>query len=138
MSGTTPNLDAILTDVIPTSGDTPVEWSRGFAEDGLASWLADGSIALTIWSSTDAAAMYQLSGPGQEKKIGPLAHVSNIVSVSRDLQRATLSWREYRGEAPAQRSASDEGRDRDRSGGGTCHPERSEGSRSSWQRTLSS
>ena len=91
--------DTLRLDVVPTSGGTPVEWSRGFAEDGLARWLADGSIAFTIWSSTDAATMYQLSGPGQEKKIGALAHVSNIVSVSRDLQRTTLSWREYRGDA---------------------------------------
>jgi tRNA A-37 threonylcarbamoyl transferase component Bud32 len=91
--------DTLRVDVVPTSGGTPVEWSRSFAEDGLARWLADGSIAFTIWSSSDAATMYQLSGPGQEKKIGPLAHVSNIVSVSRDLQRATLSWREYRGDA---------------------------------------
>ncbi|HET9010365.1 MAG TPA: hypothetical protein VFN38_01055, partial [Gemmatimonadaceae bacterium] len=77
--------DTLRVDVIPLAGGAPVEWSRHFAEDGLASWLADGSIAFTVWSSTDAATMYQLAGPAQEKPIGPLAHVSNIVSVSDDL-----------------------------------------------------
>jgi hypothetical protein len=35
----------------------------------------------------------------QEKSLGPLGHVSNIVSVSDDLERATIMWREYRGDA---------------------------------------
>jgi Tol biopolymer transport system component len=91
--------DTLRLDVVPTAGGAPVEWTRQFAEDGLASWLADGSIAFTVWTSTDAATMYQLSGAGQEKKLGPLGHVSNIVSVSDDLKRATVAWREYRGDA---------------------------------------
>jgi hypothetical protein len=91
--------DTLRLDVIPLAGGAPVEWSRHFAEDGLAAWLADGSIAFTVWSSTDAATMYQVVGPAQEKPVGPLAHVSNIVSVSDDLKRATIMWREYRGDA---------------------------------------
>ena len=91
--------DTLRLDVVPVAGGAPVEWARHFAEDGLASWLADGSIALTVWGSTDAATMYQTAGPGQEKTLGALAHVSNIVSVSDDLQRATITWREYRGDA---------------------------------------
>jgi hypothetical protein len=91
--------DTLRLDVVPLAGGQPVEWSRHFAEDGLASWLADGSIAYTVWSSTDAATMYQTLGPSREKPIGPLGHVSNIVSVSDDLARATIMWREYRGDA---------------------------------------
>ena len=91
--------DTLRLDVVPLAGGAPVEWSRHFAEDGLASWLGDGSIAFTVWSSTDAATMYQVAGAAQEKPIGPLAHVSNIVSVSDDLKRATITWREYRGDA---------------------------------------
>ena len=91
--------DTLRLDVVPLAGGQPVEWSRHFAEDGLASWLADGSIAYTVWSSTDAATMYQVPGPAQEKSVGPLAHVSNVVSVSDDLRRATIMWREYRGDA---------------------------------------
>jgi hypothetical protein len=91
--------DTLRLDVVPVAGGAPVEWARHFAEDGMASWLADGSIAFTVWGSTDAATMYQAAGPGQEKTLGPLAHASNIVSVSDDLERATITWREYRGDA---------------------------------------
>ena len=91
--------DTLRLDVVPLAGGAPVEWSRHFAEDGLAGWLADGSIAFTVWSSTDAATMYQLAGRAQEKPLGALGHVSNIVSVSDDLKRATIMWREYRGDA---------------------------------------
>jgi tRNA A-37 threonylcarbamoyl transferase component Bud32 len=91
--------DTLRLDVVPVAGGAPVEWSKHFAEDGLASWLADGSIALTVWGSTDASTIFQASGPGREKALGPLGHVSNVVSVSDDLQRVAITWREYRGDA---------------------------------------
>jgi hypothetical protein len=91
--------DTLRLDVVPVAGGAPVEWSRHFAEDGVASWLADGSIAFTVWSSSDAATVYQVAGAGQVKTVGPLAHVSNSISVSDDLERATVMWREYRGDA---------------------------------------
>ena len=91
--------DTLRLDVVSVAGGTPVEWARHFAEDGSASWLADGSIAFTVWSSTDAATLYQVAGSGQVKTVGPLAHVSNSITVSDDLERATVMWREYRGDA---------------------------------------
>jgi tRNA A-37 threonylcarbamoyl transferase component Bud32 len=91
--------DSLRVDVIPTDGGPSVEWGRSFAEDGSATWLSDGSIAFTVWSSTDAAAIRQLTGPGQGKPIGTLGHVSNVISLSKDLKRATIMWREYRGDA---------------------------------------
>jgi Tol biopolymer transport system component len=91
--------DTLRVDVVPVAGGPTTEWSRSFAEDGSATWLADGSIAFTVWSSTDAATLRQLTGPGQAKPIGALAHVSNAVSLSKDLARATIMWREYRGDA---------------------------------------
>jgi Tol biopolymer transport system component len=91
--------DTLRLDVVPVAGGTPIEWARHFGEDGMASWLTDGSVALTVWGSTDAATLYQVTGPRQGKTLGPLAHVANIVSVSDDLQRATITWREYRGDA---------------------------------------
>jgi hypothetical protein len=91
--------DSIRVIVVPTAGGPPTTWTTTFAEDGFATWLADGSIAFTVWSSSDAASIRQLTGPGQEKSLGGLAHVSNVVSVSKDLARATIMWREYRGDA---------------------------------------
>ena len=54
---------------------------------------------ISAWSSTDAAVVRQVTGPGQEKPIGALGHVSNVISLSKDLTRATIMWREYRGDA---------------------------------------
>lgn len=91
--------DTMRVDVVPVAGGPTTEWSRSFAEDGAATWLADGGIAFTVWTSTDAATIHQLSGPGQSKSLGALAHVSNAISLSKDLKRATIMWREYRGDA---------------------------------------
>jgi hypothetical protein len=91
--------DTLGVDVMPVAGGPSVPWSRSFAEDGSVTWLADGSIAFTVWSSSDAAAVRRLTGPGQETPIGSLAHVSNAISLSKDLGRATIMWREYRGDA---------------------------------------
>jgi Tol biopolymer transport system component len=91
--------DTLRVDVVPVAGGPTTEWSRSFAEDGSATWLADGTIAFTVWSSIDAAALRQLTGPGQTKSLGALGHVANTVSLSKDLARATIMWREYRGDA---------------------------------------
>jgi len=91
--------DTLRVDVVPVAGGPTTEWSRSFAEDGTATWLADGTIAFTVWSSIDAAALRRLTGPGQMSAIGTLGHVANGISVSKDLARATIMWREYRGDA---------------------------------------
>ena len=91
--------DSVRVDVVPVRGGSPVPWVRSFAEAGSATWLADGSIAFVVWSSLDAATIRQLTGPGQEKTVGAIAHVAGQVSLSRDLKRATITWRDYRGDA---------------------------------------
>jgi tRNA A-37 threonylcarbamoyl transferase component Bud32 len=91
--------DSLRVSVVPVAGGPPTAWSTSFAEEGSATWMADGSIAFTAWSSTDAAAVRQVTGPGQEKPIGALGHVANVISLSKDLTRATIMWREYRGDA---------------------------------------
>jgi len=91
--------DTLRVDVVPTAGGAPMPWSRSFAESGSATWLADGSIAFAVWSSSDAATVRKLTGPSQEKMIGALGHVATTLSLSRDLTRATVMWREYRGDA---------------------------------------
>ena len=99
MVGWAPSGDTLGLDVVPTAGGTPVTWSRSFGEQATASWLTDGSIALTVWKSVDAAAVQRVAGPGQATPVGSIAHVANVVSVSRDLTRATIMWRDYRGDA---------------------------------------
>lgn len=91
--------DTIGVDVVPTTGGRPANWSRSFAENGWARWLADGSIAFAVWTSLDAVTVRQVTKPGQEKPIGAIAYLANALSLSRDLKRATIMSREYRGDA---------------------------------------
>jgi tRNA A-37 threonylcarbamoyl transferase component Bud32 len=91
--------DTLRVDVVPVGGGGATEWSRRLAEDGSATWLTDGTIAFTVWSSIDAATVHHVRGPGQEQPIGTLGHVANGISLSRDLKRATIMWRESRGDA---------------------------------------
>jgi tRNA A-37 threonylcarbamoyl transferase component Bud32 len=91
--------DTMRVDVVPTGGGTPVPWTRSFAENGAATWLADGSLAFMVWSGTDAVSVRQVTGPGQEKILGTVGHVASTISLSRDLQRATIGWQDYRGDA---------------------------------------
>jgi len=91
--------DTIRLDVITVAGGDPVTWSRSFAELGEASWLGDGSIAFKVWSSSDAVTVRKVSGPGQETMVGAIGHIAGTLSLSQDLKRATLGWREYRGDA---------------------------------------
>ncbi|MDF2770514.1 MAG: protein kinase [Geminicoccaceae bacterium] len=99
MVGWAPSGDTLGLDVVPTAGGSPVAWSRSFGENATAVWLADRSVAFVVWSSVDAAAVRKVTGPGQEELLGPIAHVANGISLSRDLQRATVMWRDYRGDA---------------------------------------
>ncbi len=91
--------DTLRVDVVPVSGGTPVSWSRSFAESGYATWLADGSIAFLVWPSSNAVTIHKVTAPGRYTTLGTLGHVATFVTVSRDLQRATLMWRDYRGDA---------------------------------------
>ncbi|MBL0173027.1 MAG: serine/threonine-protein kinase [Gemmatimonadaceae bacterium] len=91
--------DTVRVDVVPTAGGEMTAWSRSFAETATANWLADGSLAFTVWSGTDAADIRQLTGPGQEKRIGAVAHVATQMTLSSNLKRATIMWRDYRGDA---------------------------------------
>jgi hypothetical protein len=91
--------DTVRVDVVPTAGGTPVPWVRSFAETAYAIWLDDGAIAFMSWRSSDAVTVRRLTGPGQEEVVGDVGHVATALNVSRDLKRATIMWREYRGDA---------------------------------------
>ena len=91
--------DTLRVDVAPISGGNFQPWAQSFAEQGQIMWLNDGSVAFTVWSGTDAATIYKLSGPGARTTVGAIPHVANAVSLSRDLKRATVAWREHKGDA---------------------------------------
>ena len=85
--------------VAPAAGGAFQPWAQSFAEQGQMMWLNDGSIAFTVWSGTDAATIDKVSGPGARTTVGTIPHVANSLTLSRDLKRATLGWREHHGDA---------------------------------------
>ncbi|HEY6830702.1 MAG TPA: protein kinase [Gemmatimonadaceae bacterium] len=85
--------------VAPVAGGAFQPWTQSFAEQGQMMWLNDGSIAFTVWSGTDAATIYKLTGSGARSTVGAIPHVANALTLSRDLKRATLGWREHHGDA---------------------------------------
>jgi Tol biopolymer transport system component len=91
--------DTVGVFVVPVAGGTPTQWTRSFAEQGGMAWLDDGSLAFTAWSGSDAATIYRVSGPGQQTTVGAIPHVANALTISRDFARATIGWRDYRGDA---------------------------------------
>jgi hypothetical protein len=80
-------------------GGSAVPWVTTFAESGNAQWLADGSIIFKIWPAVDAVELIRVRGPDQVERLGMVPHQAGSLSLSSDLQRATLQWREYRGDA---------------------------------------
>jgi len=91
--------DTISVDVVPTAGGVSVPWSRSFAEMGTAEWLADGSIAFMAWNGPESVTVHKLTGVHADQKLGVVAHVASTMSLSTDLKRATIGWRDYRGDA---------------------------------------
>lgn len=85
--------------VVPVSGGSPTIWYRDFAEGGFAQWMPNGSIAFLRSYASDAVMVHEITGPGRARLVGSPRHVVNGMSVSADLQRATLMWREYQGDA---------------------------------------
>ncbi|MEQ1691214.1 MAG: protein kinase [Gemmatimonas sp.] len=91
--------DTLRVDVVPTAGGTAESWARTFAETGGIAWMGDGSLAFAVWLGTDAVTLHQLTGPGQDKTLGTVGHVSTQFNLSRDGRRGTVMWRDYRGDS---------------------------------------
>jgi len=56
-------------------------------------------LLVTLWSAEQTASLFRVRGPGKVEKLGQIPHAVNRLTVSADLQRATLMWREYHGDA---------------------------------------
>ena len=91
--------DSMRLEVMPADGGPSTPWFTSFAEGAIADWLPDGSLLAIIWDAEEAASVYRVRGPGQVEKLGRIPHPVRAFSVSGDLARATMSWREYHGDA---------------------------------------
>jgi hypothetical protein len=52
-----------------------------------------------VWSGPESVTLHKLTGASQDRKLGAVAHVASTMSLSTDLKRATIGWRDYRGDA---------------------------------------
>jgi hypothetical protein len=91
--------DTLRVDVVSTVGGTPVPWTRAYAIGGAAYWTADGSIVFRFNREEHVASVRLVAGPGKETTLGNVAHAANGVSLSRDLKRAAITWREQHGDS---------------------------------------
>ena len=85
--------------VVPVAGGTPQRWAQSFAEQGGFWWLTDGSILLAAWLGQQSVSLFKVKAAGQVESLGAVPHVASFTSFSADLRRATLQWRDYRGDA---------------------------------------
>jgi hypothetical protein len=91
--------DTLRVEEVPTAGGPATVLASMFAERGYARWLGDGSALFVVWIEAESVALFRLRGPGTPESIGTVPHSVGSVSVSDDLKRATLGWRDYQGDA---------------------------------------
>jgi hypothetical protein len=91
--------DSVRFEVMPIGGGPPVPWFTSFAESATASWLEDGALLVAIWSAEQSVSLFKVRGPGQVEPLGRIPHPVNRLTVSGNLGRATIGWREYKGDA---------------------------------------
>ena len=91
--------DTVRFEVMPSGGGTATSWFSSFGESATASWLDDGSLLVMIWGGEESVSLFRVRGPGQVEPLGRIPHAVGRLSVSSDLARATLGWREYHGDA---------------------------------------
>ena len=91
--------DTLRLEEVPVTGGTPTVLASSFAERGSARFLSDGSALFTVWLEPESVTLYRVRGPGIVEAVGTVPHVAALFSVSDDLQRASLAWRDSQGDA---------------------------------------
>jgi hypothetical protein len=91
--------DSMYILVVPTAGGTPVRWASSFAETAYAQWLDESSLLFPVWLGQQSVSLFRIREPGRMESIGKIPHLASLASFSTDLKRATLGWRDYRGDA---------------------------------------
>ncbi|HKP28929.1 MAG TPA: protein kinase [Gemmatimonadales bacterium] len=84
---------------VDIAGGEPTKWAASFSELGLVRWSGDGSVVFANWLTANAVTLSKFSAPGTSQVLGTVPHPLRWLSVSDDLKRATIGWRDYRGDA---------------------------------------
>ena len=73
-------------------------WRAEPVEDALIRMHADGTLLYGRWESRESVVLYHLTSPGAARLLGAIPRPVSGLSVSDDLQRATVGSREYFGD----------------------------------------
>ena len=91
--------DSASVEVVPLGGGPAVRWATFQSRGASAQWLSDGSIAFVVFSGPETASIYRLTEPGKSTLVGNVPHVASALTLSDDMQRATIGWSEDHGDA---------------------------------------
>jgi hypothetical protein len=90
--------DTLRLEEVPVAGGTPTVLASAFAERGFGRFMSDGSALFSVWREPESVVLYRVRGTTIDS-LGTVPHITAIFSVSDDLQRASLAWREHQGDA---------------------------------------
>ena len=91
--------DTLGVAIIPAGGGAPVMWAKTVAQSGRMDFLADGSLALVVSGSGQPATVYRVTAPGRLERLGTVPRPTSRITISRDLKHATVTTRDYQGDA---------------------------------------
>ena len=96
---TRPTLDSMAVLVVPVAGGSITRWATRFADGSIPFWQRDGSIAWVLFTNPETPSLFRLTGPGAMSLVGDVPHLANRITLSHDLQRATMQWTDDRFDA---------------------------------------
>jgi hypothetical protein len=92
--GARPTLDSAVVLVVPVAGGASERWATRFADHSLPMWQRDGSIAWAVYGGPETVSLFTIKGPGAVSPVGDVPHLASSITLSADLQRATVTWTE--------------------------------------------
>jgi hypothetical protein len=98
VSGSNPHTDSTQVSVLSLADGAVTQWLTTFGEDVDVSWLKDGTLLLLLGETPETYSIYHLLRPGRAVKLGTIPRRVSSVSVSKDLKRAAVVVRDYRGD----------------------------------------
>ncbi len=96
--------NAGTTDTMGVSAVSPPDtasasWYSQFTDDGRVLSLDDGTILFLAWETAENVTLVHLSAPGTARRLGTIPRPVVSVGVSSDLKRASVTTRDYFGDA---------------------------------------
>ena len=94
-----PNQDSLALGILDLSDGKFLKVWAGFAEGGAIRWMDDGGILLVLFDTPESISFYRVGREGSQVRIGSMPRPMAGVTVSRDLKRAVVMSKDYKGDA---------------------------------------